>query len=688
MPIQETVRLLILNNSQNHAEELVNLLRNEGYPTQAQLIESEQQAQELLKSRQWDLCIADDACSKPGAYDVAQLIKQMDQDIASLLIAKAPQPDQYSEALNAGFKDLIDRDNASHLTRAAIRELDSLYQRRNRRKAEINLRDAEKRCQLLLESSKDGIAYVHEGMHIYANPVYCELFGYPDFEELGGMPLMDMVSGKDQAEFKELLKTYPQSSAEEKTVDFTGIKDDGSEFQAQMTLSSARYDGEACLQVLIRSASKPTLDSYKHQDIVTALLNEASFNQAVDSAIQHASATQSQSSLLYICIDQLVGLNKELEPSSINFLLGDISRLLREKTNNAVSIGRLNDLDFAILIPELAPDQAQDQAQQLCDAIAALQPSIQGNTQSLTASIGIAAVNDTAENPATLILKAKEGASFVQQNQGGNGIKLHSSEQMDAARLEQLNRLLEDATENSRFRLVFQPIVSLRGDSGEHYEVLLRMEDEAGKEISPAEFLGTASHQGLSQKIDRWVIEQAAQRLRGHLDKGNRTHVFLNITEESLNDPDMLPWLSNLLNELRLPGDSLIFQISEKSATSNLNIAKEFVKQINKLHCKVAITHFGRALNPFNTLRHLPVSFVKIDSSFITDLEKTEEGKEDIKTLVSSLHTQGKLTIAPFVDSASLLPVLWQAGINYIQGYYIQQPRENMDYDFSSDDDE
>ena len=116
--------------------------------------------------------------------------------------------------------------------------------------------------------------------------------------------------------------------------------------------------------------------------------------------------------------------------------------------------------------------------------------------------------------------------------------------------------------------------------------------------------------------------------------------------------------------------------------------AKEFIRGINQLHCKVALTHFGRALNPFNTLNQLPVSYVKIDGSFIAELVKDEDSKEELKTLVSSLHTQGKLTIAPMVDTASLLPILWQAGINYIQGYYIQQPSVQMDYDFSTEDDD
>ncbi|EGG98165.1 hypothetical protein imdm_466 [gamma proteobacterium IMCC2047] len=214
------------------------------------------------------------------------------------------------------------------------------------------------------------------------------------------------------------------------------------------------------------------------------------------------------------------------------------------------------------------------------------------------------------------------------------------------------------------------------------------MPSEEGTDICPSEFLQAAADNGLSLDIDLWVVEEAIQRLKAHLEKGRKSHLLINLTKASVLNPELLQRISSLLHEARMPGDSIIFQLSETDATSNMTEAKAFISGINQLQCKVALTHFGRALNPFNTLKQLPASYVKIDPSFIADLSKDDNSKEDLKTLVSSLHTQGKLTIAPMVDNASLLPVLWQAGINYIQGYYIQQPSTSMDYDFSTEDEE
>jgi EAL domain-containing protein (putative c-di-GMP-specific phosphodiesterase class I) len=99
----------------------------------------------------------------------------------------------------------------------------------------------------------------------------------------------------------------------------------------------------------------------------------------------------------------------------------------------------------------------------------------------------------------------------------------------------------------------------------------------------------------------------------------------------------------------------------------------------------VALSQFGCAINPFNTLKHMHIDFVKVDGSFSQDLS-TPESQEALKVLLASLHAQAKMTIVPFIESASVLSTLWQAGVNYIQGYYLQGPSQSMDYDFSEGD--
>jgi len=686
-----TIKLLILDTSRNEADELVNLLRNAGRATQAQFIESEQHLLDLLNSKSWDLFYASERSTEFNAQQALAHIKKLELDLPLILLSETNDSVKMLAALQTGINDVVPLSETERLLLVSLRELDSLSQRRARRKAEISLRDAEKRCRLLLDSSKDAIAYVHDGMHIYANQAYVKLFGYDDFEDLEGMPLMDMVVSKQQADLKSFLKSYSANDSDTEEFSCTGCRDDESEFDTSLALSTARYDGEPCTQILIRTQTNSSPHSAaptQQQDILTGLQTSAAFQELVEKAIEQANDKQQKFATFYIQLDNFIPIKNKLGAASTNLVLSDIAKALKQTVSNPNQLARLDEFNFALLVANMEPEAAIAHAEKLCQATSASHFNVSNESFDITASVGIAIINENTESPGLIINKAKEAANFVHQNHEGDGAHLHSNDEQDAAHNEQVNNLLRKALDKGLFKLVFQPIVSLRGDSGEHYEALVRMPDEDGNDICPSEFLQTASDNGLSREIDLWVIEESISRLKSHLEKGRKSHLLINLTKESLLDPSLLPKISTLLNEARMPGDSIIFQLSETDATSNMAEAKEFIRGINELHCKVALTHFGRALNPFNTLKQLPASYVKIDGSFIAELIKDEDSKDELKTLVSSLHTQGKLTIAPMVDTANLLPILWQAGINYIQGYYIQHPSNQMDYDFSDDGDD
>jgi len=689
--VKDTIKLLILDTSRNEAEELVNLLRNAGRATQAIFIESEEHLLELLNTKSWDLFYASERSQEISAQQALAHLKKLELDVPLILLSEAYDAENVLAALQVGISDVVPMSETEHLLLVSLRELENLVQRRARRKAEIGLRDAEKRCQLLLDSSKDAIAYVHDGMHIYANQAYIELFGHNDFEDLEGMPLMDMVTSGNQADLKSFLKNYTANNSDTDEFSCTGCRDDESEFETTLAFSSARYDDEPCTQILIRTqpdGTQSTVPKTLQQDILTGLKTSSVFNELIEKAIKDANHEQKKFAAFYIQLDNFISIKNKLGAASTNLVLSDIAKALKQVAAHPHQLARIDEFNFALLVPDMEPEAALAHGEKLCQATSANQFNVSTEHFDITASVGIAIINENTESPGLIIGKAKEAADFVHRNNEGDGAHLHSNDEQDAVNNKKVTTLLRQALDKNLFKLVFQPIVSLRGDSGEHYEALLRMPDEDGNDICPSKFLQTASDNGLSFDIDLWVIKAAIAKLKAHLEKGRKSHLLINLTQNSLLNPELLPNISGLLNEARMPGDSIIFQLSETDATSNIHEAKEFIRGINELHCKVAITHFGRALNPFNTLKQLPASYVKIDNSFITDLNKDESGKEDLKTLVSSLHTQGKLTIAPMVDHAHLLPILWQAGINYIQGYYIQQPNVSMDYDFSTDDED
>ena len=190
---------------------------------------------------------------------------------------------------------------------------------------------------------------------------------------------------------------------------------------------------------------------------------------------------------------------------------------------------------------------------------------------------------------------------------------------------------------------------------------------------------------GLADKIDRWVLFNSIKLLSEHRNKGHQTRFFIHLSSASLQDPSLLPWLKTTLEAAALPAEAIILQVREVDAVTYLKQAKQLSNGLRELGCLIALGQFGCALNPFNTLKHLDAQFVKVDSSFSKELNTDTEQKA-LKGMLTELHAQNRQSIIPAVESASILSTLWQAGVHYIQGYYLQGPSQAMSYDFSSHD--
>ncbi len=686
---KKTIRLLILEDSQNEAERLVSLFRNAGRATRVHRLTSSNDLAETLQ-QSWDLLITAPTSEHLPPNEALTAIRRQSKDIPVIRLIEGNDFDAITEAIALGAAGALPQGEDELLVLVANRELANLEERRARRTAEVALREAEKRCQLLLESSVDAIAYVHDGMHIYANRTYLELFAYEDADELEGMPMIDLIANGDHSVFKDFLKNYRDAdSAAELSCE--GVRTDGRKFKVRMSLSPATFDGEPCIQVVIRGENdnaelEEKLREISSQELVTGLFNRTHFLGLMDHAVERAVNGGKQACLAYIRVDSYSNLQLSIGIADTDLLLADLAAKLRQHLPEPVQLARFSDDVFTALIPDLSPCNAESSLGSLLKAVEGHLFEVNGRTVQTTLSIGVAGLDEKTAKGQEVMDRAHRCADELET---GNAIKLYNPADAIAAAASRGNvvAMIQQAMENNAFRLLFQPIISLRGDNYEHYEVLLRMLDPEGKDVSPSDFMAAAKQAALTEKIDRWVILNSIKLLAEHRSKGHNTRLFVHLSGASLQDQTLLPWLSVALKASRLPSDALVLQFNEPDAIENLKQAKALTQGLAELHCKVALSQFGCAINPFNTLKHLNVDFVKVDGSFAQELGSTES-QESLKTLLASLHAQAKLTIVPFVENASALSTLWQAGVNYIQGYYLQGPSQTMDYDFSSGEDE
>jgi diguanylate cyclase (GGDEF)-like protein/PAS domain S-box-containing protein len=686
-PQKKTIRLLILEDSQNEAERLVSLFRNAGQATRVHRLTSSEDLADALQQT-WDLLINAPSSVNLDPSEAISAIRKQAKDIPVIQLIEGNDTDAITEALTLGAQGALPQGEDEWLILVASRELANLEERRARRSAELALREAEKRCQLLLESSVDAIAYVHDGMHIYANRAYLELFGYEDVEELEGMPMIDLIASCDQGEFKGFLKNYQSLHGSAELV-CGGIRADGSSFKASMHFSPASYDGEPCIQAVIRAESDNAelekLREISSQDLVTGLYNRNHFLESLDGAVERAVNAGKSSSLAYIRIDRFASLQAEIGLGNSDRLLAELAQLLRAQFTEQAELARFGDDAFAVLMAEATPKQLEQPLTELLRKVEGHLFDVGGRTIQTSLSIGVAALDEQTAKARDVIDRAHRCAEELTD---GNALRTYDPARELAAAASRGNVLamLQQALEKNSFRLLFQPIISLRGDSHEHYEVLLRLLDPEGTEVPPGEFLDAAKEAGLATKIDRWVLLNSIKLLAEHRNKGHSTRLMVHLSGPSLQDPSLLGWLGVALKASKLPPDSLVFQLDENDAVAYLRQAKALTQGLAGLGCRVALNQFGCVLNPLNTLKHLNADFVKIDGSYTQDLSR-QENQEALKQLLAQLHEQAKQTIVPFVDSATVLATLWQAGVGYIQGQYLQGPSQSMDYNFSSDED-
>ena len=246
---------------------------------------------------------------------------------------------------------------------------------------------------------------------------------------------------------------------------------------------------------------------------------------------------------------------------------------------------------------------------------------------------------------------------------------------------------LRGALMENRFRLLYQPIVPLHGQPAERYEVLIRMIDEDGEELSPASFMPTAEKAGLMPEIDRWVISETMKILvKQHSDK-KETSLLVKLSADSLSDQTLVPWINEQLTELHLPGDTLIFEIKEAHILDQTDAAKQLISGLKQLHCRTVLGHFGSDPRSLDYLEQLHVDFIKLAGTFVDNLSGDSKSQAMIKAVVQTAHDLGTLTIATFVQDASKMATLWQCNVDYIQGYFLQAPDQDMTYDFSEQED-
>ncbi|NOQ70096.1 MAG: EAL domain-containing protein, partial [Gammaproteobacteria bacterium] len=285
------------------------------------------------------------------------------------------------------------------------------------------------------------------------------------------------------------------------------------------------------------------------------------------------------------------------------------------------------------------------------------------------------------------ILARCEKAIEAAKQKGANQIVTYVPKKGELTRHEvdaKFKGQLTDALKNDRFVLHYQPIISLHGDTEERYEVFVRLKiDDSDQLIMPQDFLPAAERIGMSIAIDRWVLFRAIKEFSKKQAQGINTRFFIKLSASSIKDDTLMDWLSYQVKEKQIPPNTLNFEIKETVAMTNLKSAKSLAQKLKAIGCCFVLDDFGAGANPFQLLDHVDVDYIRLERNLMEDLTENTQNQETIKQLTEQATKLGKFTIAQHVPDASSLSILWGIDVNFIQGYFLQEPLPTMEYDFT-----
>lgn len=683
------LRLLIVDDSVEAAEAIVSGLRNSGIAVRPSRPENEAELATLVSQQQPDLVLAAREARNVPLPKVMQQVDSTGKDLPVLVLLDTVDDARLLEVLSMGARSVILRGHTDHVQNVVRAEWADLEARRSLRRLESQVRETERRCDSLIDSSREPIAYIHEGMHIRANTAYLEIFGFESFEEIEGMSLLDMVAPGQVDGFKQLLKQLSKGEAPPPRYETEARTLDGSHFAAVMEFTPASYEGEQCLQVVLRRQEfDPELarevEALRQRDQVTGLLNRATFLRALEDAVSDTAQNNAHHGLLLIEPDHYARLLQEIGLDASDELIAAFGERLRTVIGPDDVAARFTEHQFAVLTPNCDYHATSALAERLRAAFADHVLETASRSLNTTVSIGGVQIGEKIASVTAVLGKASQ---CVQSSigVGGNRTELFdpgAADRAESERVEAWVTRIRDALDADRFLMNYQPLINLHGEPMEMYEAYLRMQGEPGELVQPLTFLQIAEEHGLLWEIDRWVVGKAIQVIGERLRAGKRTTLLVKITQASLQDESLLQHIEEQLARQNAEGGLLVLQLPESKVFTHLRAAQEFQARVARFGVRVGLEQFGSGLNSFQMLSHFDAAFLKIDRAFMEDLPSNADHQQRIREIAAKARELGRQTISEFVQDAASMSFLFAAGIDYAQGHFLAAAGPEMDYDF------
>ena len=421
------------------------------------------------------------------------------------------------------------------------------------------------------------------------------------------------------------------------------------------------------------------LSWYTNHDPLTQLPNRRFLEDQLVNAIDATRSGNQEHALLYIDLHNFSLVNDTGGRAAGDALLLECGKLLQQVVGVDHLVARIGNDEFAVLLLDCPVEEVRDITEEILQQIKSFSFPWQERRLKIGVNIGVEIIDHRTNSELDVLVAAASSCASAKES-GRNRIFFgqHQEERLARRKDSEWIPKINEALEQDRFCLYYQPITRVGGSMTEysHYEALVRMIDETGQLVAPGNFIPPAEVYGLIDDIDRWVVRQVITELTSkRLRKNPNLRVAINLSGTTIGDERFKDYLLDLIDESKIDPHQLQFEITETAAVTQFDRALDLIRVLKAKGCYFSLDDFGSGLSSFGYLKELPVDFLKIDGSFIRNIELNEIDYSMVSTINHLAHIMGIDTIAECVENQAQLTLLEQIGVDYVQGFFIATPQ-------------
>ncbi len=666
----DRIKLTIVGTADATSEIIVNALKRLGHVVRAEESKSKDELSQALSVAAPDLLIYYTAAADVSLKDCKALAAKALPPTPIIVLDDCDPLTNQQEFVKA----TLPANESQLVVQACLREFELLKNQRELEEARKLLEISEQRASLLMNESEDAVGYVADGMLMKVNTQLTEMMGFDSEADVEYMPFIDLIDEGDRERVRVALHGQQvDENAPEDRINILARTNSGERLAVQARFNSTIFEDERCVQVTFKSkeqSNDPVAPGVAGQRAIDI------FSKHVEDWLDHAKAERKDGALLVMTVDSFqklrdrYGLQKQ--DAFMNALLEVCSNTLANFENCRICYDAVGGL-----LTNTDSETAKQLAADIVAAVSDTVVDIGEKTSHFTSTVAVLPLNQWVTQKAENLIN--DGLKLCGNSQGNEVITKdrevtkktdHSSRDDDPFEMLVQNRL----------RILFEPVVGLKGAPGFYYEAHIDIDKWHTGEITAKELVEFEQSKHDDTRMDRWLLIEATKKLAKTRAVSGDIRLLLNLTSNGLHDTNFLKWLRIAIKAAGVPPQSIALQLQELALSEHVTRASEFAEGVKSIGFEFSVAGAGEYHNSESFIKQLQPTFAMTRYS-IDD----QDNRDALSKLVKRMQRENIKVIVPGVNSVASMTSLWTMGPDYVKGPYFSSPIASMDYDFGDD---